>query len=623
MSPRLIILAGLPQKEDIELEVENDTRFLIGRSLECDLQIKNIGVSREHCCIVQDDLCFHLNDLGSRNGTFVNHLPIESHLLRHGDEIVIGNARVMFASKKQKGFPQVSLDDGSLTTKSAIRLRPNFDTDEFTPDLFTLVKLGKAINEITDINSLQYEFLKIILEFIPAKRGTIILADEGLNDMKSVSCKKSDTSGGGTIHISRTVCQHVLTEGVALLSNDLSRDKLDATESLLNSRISSLLCVPMTIGLGKGLIYLDSNITDNRFTKTHLEQMTALSFLISSALENAGHIEDLREENKSLREQQEIETDMIGESKAIKEVFYLISRFAPTDSTVLITGESGTGKELVAQSIHKTSSRSKQPFVAVNCAVLNENLLESELFGYEKGAFTGASATKKGKLEVAEGGTVFLDEIGDLDLGIQANLLRFLQEREFERVGGIRTIKANVRILAATNRNLEEGVKNGTFRQDLFFRLNVLQIKMPALRDRKSDISLLAQYFIRKHSEKSDREVKGLSLRVKRLLANYTWEGNVRELENVIEYAMVLGNSNMILPEDLPSEFSEKTGFDEPPSGSLNDQLKDAKQKIIVRALTAANYNYSKAAAQLGVHPNNLHRLIRTLELKDEIKNLI
>jgi Nif-specific regulatory protein len=378
--------------------------------------------------------------------------------------------------------------------------------------------------------------------------------------------------------------------------------------------------VPLHIGSQKGLIYLDASDPSVRFTESHLEQMTAVSFLVSAALENVESIKNLRRENDILKDNLHIETNMVGESPPLKEVFRLISRVVPSDSTVLITGESGTGKELVAQAIHRNSPRQAAPFVAINCAALNENLLESELFGHEKGAFTGALSQKKGKLEIADGGTVFLDEIGELAPMIQVKLLRVLQEREFERVGGTKTIKVNVRVIAATNRSLEDEVKNGKFRSDLFFRLNVVQIKVPPLRERKSDISLLAQHFVHKYSERCHRKVVGLSSEAGKILLEGEWQGNVRELENVIERAVVLGTTDKILPEDLPNEMVERAAPNADFNGDFYEQVKQAKQTIVLSAVQNSGGNFTEAARLLGIHPNNLHRIVRELGIKEKLK---
>jgi len=302
----------------------------------------------------------------------------------------------------------------------------------------------------------------------------------------------------------------------------------------------------------------------------------------------------------------------------MRELYQFIARAAPTNSTVLIRGESGTGKELVARAIHLNSPRSQNPFMAINCAALSETLLESELFGHEKGAFTGAIAQKKGKLEVANGGTVFLDELGELAPTLQAKLLRVLQEREFDRVGGTRAIKVDIRLIAATNRDLEKAIQAGTFRQDLYYRLNVLSLTMPALKDRREDIPLLAGYFAMRCSRESGRPVKGISPEARKCLVQYDWPGNVRELENAMERAVVLGTTELIQPEDLPEALLEKQAVPGVQVTEYHQAIKETKRQLVLKAFQEAGGNYAQAARLLGVHPNNLHRLIRTLDLKLE-----
>jgi DNA-binding NtrC family response regulator len=287
---------------------------------------------------------------------------------------------------------------------------------------------------------------------------------------------------------------------------------------------------------------------------------------------------------------------------------------------VLIQGESGTGKELAARAIHSKSPRSDKPFVAINCAAIPENLLESELFGHEKGAFTGAQAQRKGKLESANGGVVFLDEIGELAPGLQVKLLRVLQEREFERVGGTKPVRVDIRLIAATNRNLQEEVKAGDFRQDLFYRLNVVSLTMPALRERKEDIPVLARFFVEKHCKRSGAVPKQISREAIACLMNYDWPGNVRELENAIERALVLGESDDILPEDLPEALLERDPAPGVGETKYHDAVRNLKKQLIQEAIEQAKGNFTDAARTLGVHPNYLHRLIRNLDLRGSLK---
>jgi Nif-specific regulatory protein len=335
-------------------------------------------------------------------------------------------------------------------------------------------------------------------------------------------------------------------------------------------------------------------------------------------------IDRLELENRRLQAASNVDHDMVGDSPAIRGVYQFIAKVAPSDSTVLVHGESGTGKELVARAIHRNSRRAAKPFVAFNCAALAETLLESEMFGHEKGSFTGAVAQKRGKLEVADGGTVFLDEIGEMSQALQAKLLRVLQEHEFERVGGTRSIKTDLRVIAATNRDLAEDARRGRFRQDLYYRLNVVQVTMPPLRDRRRDIPLLAQHFIQKFARRSSRPVAGLSPEARDLLLRYDWPGNVRELENAIERAIVMGSTEFILPEDLPETLFEDGGSaPEAPRALFHETVNEAKKQVILRAFDQAGGNYTEAARLLGLHPNYLHRLIRNLDLKSALRTRV
>jgi transcriptional regulator with PAS, ATPase and Fis domain len=314
-----------------------------------------------------------------------------------------------------------------------------------------------------------------------------------------------------------------------------------------------------------------------------------------------------------------IHHEMVGESRRMVEVYEIIARAAPSESTVLIHGESGTGKELAAQAIHLNSPRSRGPFVAINCAALTDTLLESELFGHEKGAFTGAIGLKKGRIEMADGGTIFFDEIGELAQSLQAKLLRVLQQRQFERVGGTRPLNADIRVVAATNKNLEETVKKGEFREDLYYRLNVVTVTMPPLRERRDDIPLLTAHFVSKHAARCKRRVLGVSTEVRSHLIKYDWPGNVRELENAIERAIVLGNADRILLEDLPEAVLEADPAGDVTSG-YHAALREAKRRIVLHAMQEAGGRHTEAARALGLHPNNLHRMIRSLNIREELR---
>jgi len=312
---------------------------------------------------------------------------------------------------------------------------------------------------------------------------------------------------------------------------------------------------------------------------------------------------------KKLEEKYQFD-EIIGRSDPMQEIFDLIGRVAPTDSTVLITGESGTGKELVAQALHGNSSRCYMPFIAVSCGALPDSLLESELFGYEKGAFTGAENTKRGRFEMADKGTLFLDEIGDISLKTQVDLLRVLQEKEFGRLGGEDTIKVDVRVIAATNRDLPQAIQENRFREDLYYRLNVISIDMPPLRKRKEDIPLLAESFIRKYCLEMNREEAKIAPSSLKLLMDYDWPGNVRELENIIERALVIGRGKEIIANDLP--FSSRDIMSE----SFPKSLKMMEKMHIERILEECGWNISRAARELDIDRQTLYNKIEKYDIK-------
>ncbi|MBD0327173.1 MAG: sigma 54-interacting transcriptional regulator, partial [Pyrinomonadaceae bacterium] len=623
MNPRLVSIAG-PLKGATFTLTENETS--IGRESANRLCISDPSVSRRHSIIRREGEQFKINDLESLNGTFVNDVPVKERTLAHGDRVRIGDYLFVFLLDEGESVPlsgRVLLDEGVLVSGATIQVRVADAFHLMARDLSVLMKISTTINSIRGLEELQRQLLELIFEVVPAQRGAILLVEEGEREFSSVFGLDRRSGPNPAIRVSRTIAQQVLNEGVAILSNDVQdNESFDVAESLISSQIRALVCVPLVL-LDRiaGAIYLDTSSAADRFDNDHLQLLTAIAGIAAVALENAQHVEWLESENRRLQADNQLEHNMVGESPKLREVYQFISRVAPTDSTVLITGESGTGKELAARAIHLNSPRKSKPFVAVNCAALTETLLESELFGHEKGAFTGAIAQKKGKIEIAEGGTLFLDEIGEMAPILQAKLLRVLQEREFERVGGTRTIKVNIRLIAATNKNLEEAIKAGDFRQDLYYRLNVVSITMPALRERGEDVILLARYFAEKYGEKCNRRVKGISADARARLVNYDWPGNVRELENAIERAVVLGTTERILPEDLPEAVLETETPNEVASTKYHEAVMEAKKQLIINAIEQSGGNYTEAAKLLGVHPNYLHRLIRNMNLKSTLKS--
>ena len=606
----------------------------IGRDPSNEVSLLDSLVSRRHCVIRKEANGFRLQDLESRNNTFVSGVPIRERVLVHGDQIRVGNSILIFQGPSSESNPlnaSLQLDATPMPGAATVVLRKEdarylqLSRPEALPanaktirDLNVLLEFSRTLNSVRGLAALQEKVLESVLAIVPADQAAVLLTEEGVAGFSSIAGRHRRLGPNRPIHASQTILNRVLEENLAVLSNDVqSDDAYREAESLIEHRVHSVLAVPLEVqGKMLGVMYLDASSPGARFDSDLLQLVATLGNITALAIENARHLERLGGENRRLYEELNIHHSMIGESKAMHEVYDFVSRVAGRDSTVLISGESGTGKELVARAVHLNSGRADKPFVAINCAAITETLLESELFGHERGAFTGAVSQKKGKLEVAEGGTVFLDEIGELAVPMQAKLLRVLQEREFERVGGTRPIKLDVRLIAATNRDLKEASRTGTFRPDLYYRLNVVSLHMPALRERREDIPLLAAFFAAQYGEKVKRRVSGISPEARACLMRYDWPGNVRELENAIERAVVLGSTELILAEDLPDSILEETAADGEPVSALHDGIREAKKVLIERAIEQSNGNYTDAAKLLGVHPNHLFRLVRTLNLK-------
>jgi transcriptional regulator with GAF, ATPase, and Fis domain len=606
----------------------------IGREPSNQISLLDPLVSRRHCVVRRDGPDVRLEDLDSRNSTFVNGVPVKERVLVHGDQVRVGNSIFVFHGPHEEATLSDSLRlEASVTPggptvilrkENAVYLQPSPASASLPSsartvrDLNVLLNFSRTLSSVHDVATLQQKVLDAVFEVAPADRAAILLLEEGSEEFCSILGRYRHSGPEQPIQASRTILNQVLHDNIAVLSNDVSEDEtFRAADSLVSPRVRSVLAAPMEAqGKLVGVIYLDASSPGVQFDAGLLQLVLALGNIAGLGMENARHLEWLGGENRRLQQELIADHGLVGESPPMRSVLDFISRVAGRESTVLIWGESGTGKELVARAIHANSSRAEKPFVAINCAAITETLLESELFGHEKGAFTGAVGQKKGKLETADGGTVFLDEVGELAVPLQAKLLRVLQEREFERVGGTRPIKVDIRVIAATNRDLKEAARAGSFRQDLYYRLNVVSVRMPALRERKEDIPLLANFFAARFGEKVKRRVAGISAKARACLMSYPWPGNVRELENAIERAVVLGSTEQILVEDLPEALVEETASEGEPVTALHEGLRQAKKALIERAIEQAGGNYTEAAGILGVHPNHFFRLIRTLDLK-------
>jgi transcriptional regulator with GAF, ATPase, and Fis domain len=616
LDSRVVVVSGPAKGTLVRL---SDDQLSVGRDSANNLCLRDRAVSRRHFTISKTDSAFQLIDLESHNGTFVNGIPVRRKLLTHGDTIRVGRCELVFlitddAEERTQAVEFQDSDSAELMTTTNIRAypsvsRPAVDVGRMARDLNALFKITNVLNSIRSSEELQQRMLELLGEVIPAEAGAIVILRHADEEPTSSHVWRRQGDSKAQLRIRRELVQRALWER----SPVLSRPAADSGEK------ETVICVPLVaVERTLGVLYMTTTNSEG-FQDDHVHFLSAVAGVAAVTLENILATEALRNENRRLQKELDLEGVIIGESRAMRQVQSFISRVTNSDSTVLIRGESGTGKELVARAIHRNGPRADKPFVAINCAAIPETLLESELFGHEKGAFTGAIGLKKGKLEVAEGGTIFLDEIGEMAPLLQVKLLRALQEREFERVGGTRTLKLEARVIAATNKNLEEAIKTGDFRQDLYYRLNVVSIVVPPLRERPDDIPLLAMYFAAKYAEKCKRPLKGIAAPVRALLSNYSWPGNVRELENALEHAMVLGIGDEIVPEDLPESLLEQPSL--PSDGqSYHDRINDLKKKMILDAVKLNKGNYTEAARALGVHPNYLHRLIRNLEIKGEIR---
>jgi transcriptional regulator with GAF, ATPase, and Fis domain len=591
------------------------------------------------CIIQQENGVFKLFSPENQQSVLVNRKTVTSHVLCNGDEISIGDSI----------YRVVLSEDSSADSKSPIRAGEEcapgseaiFNLEEILPfqglpptsslepphdagnEVF--LRACRVVSSIQALDDLERRLVRLISECVPAERGVILLKGQVDGEFAAVTGWDKRSDADRPVKDCWQIIERVLREGVAILSNGTSKDmgsqiQKDTSDSQGTSteqRVQALLAVPLEVfGAVRGVIYADTCDPALRFGIEHLRKLAAIGSLAAMALENARRLRWLEVENERLHEEIDLEHNMVGNSLRMREVHRFIGKVGPMDATTLIYGESGTGKELAARAIHEKSPRASKPFVAINCAALPENLLESELFGYEKGAFTGAVAQKKGRFEVAEGGTVFLDEIGEIPLSLQPKLLRVLQQRELDRLGGTRTIPVNVRIIAATNRSLSDAVQDKTFRQDLYYRLNVVSLTLPPLRERRDDILQLADYFLKKFAARANRQIAGFSQEARTCLEAYDWPGNIRELENALERAVALGSCELILPEDLPEPLLEKAGSSK--VGGYHDAVAEAKRRLITKALQENAGNYTHAAKALGLQPTYLHRLLRNLNLKPE-----
>ena len=527
-------------------------------------------------------------------------------------------------------YPQIGAE-GSIADATA-----TIQTPVEHLDLATVIKVSEAVSGEIVFERLIDALMRAAIEHAGAERGLLILpraddyqieaeATTSTNDVNVVLRQASITSAD----LPGSILQYVLRTRESVLLHDASvQNPFAADEYIREHAARSVLCLPLLKQTRLlGLLYLENSLTPHAFTPARMAVLKLLASEAATSLENThlyGEIRALKDqlyrENLALRDEVDralMFEEIVGSSKALKNTLSRVAKVALTNSTVLITGETGTGKELIARAVHKRSRRSARAFVSVNCAALAPTLISSELFGHERGAFTGATQRRLGRFELADGGTIFLDEVGELPHDVQVALLRVLQEREFERVGGAHTIKVDVRVITATNRDLTVAVANGSFRQDLFYRLNVFPIEVPPLRERTDDILMLVEYFVRRYASLAGKHFKSIEKKTLDLLQTYEWPGNIRELQNVIERSVILNSGDVFT---VDGSWLSKQAARRPPVAPpvLSQSKSRSEREIIEAALVECRGRVggsSGAAAKLGVPPSTLDHRIKALNI--------
>ena len=620
-------------------------RYTMGRATSNRIVLKDDLCSREHAEVYQADGRWRLRDLTSLNGTRVNNDRVEGEWeLAPNDQVNVGRTTLLFLDDMGQlpDLPARSDSGEGMSIKKRLGqtrfLTPVPATPEVaeqtspdqTPspasrhslsrDLSLLYRLALDMGSANTYQELVQVVLDGLLEAIPAEVGAVLTAKD-VDEFEVAAHRHRDPSKHDYNRVSEYVGREVARTREAILAEDVARDRyLRNRESLQDLGATSLICAPVTFGEKVfGLIHLYCTNPHKTLDEEDLQFAVAVAKQLGTVIHQMRRQDSLTRQNKSLLHQLRIESELVGNSPAIKEVELQIARVAGTNATVLIRGESGVGKELVARAIHYSSQRRDGPFVCLNCAALSETLLESELFGHEKGAFTGATEKKVGKFEAADHGSIFLDEIGEMSAMTQAKFLRVLEGQAFERVGGNAPIKADVRVIAATNQPLEEAVRRGAFRKDLFFRLQVVEVRVAPLRDRRSDIPALAEHFLRRFVTETGRKIRGFTPAALQKMQDYNWPGNVRELRNVVERAVALGGGPNLDAGDIWLSSLDASG---PPATTPATEtfqplpLEDIEKVHILRTLQFTEWNKSQSATILGIERSTLDRKIKLYDLK-------
>lgn len=641
----------------------------IGRAPANQIVIKDDRCSRYHAEIFLSQGVWTIRDLDSRNGTTVEGNPIRGdQALTPGNIIRVANTQLAFVNDLSSAFPDGSSDSSHLFDSGDQTLAAGYDSEhvldiaeptnithrrghtrflkperEEASEGTVVPRVGRAAARLcqlafelaqqADVIAVANLALEGLFESTQVDSGAMLLLPRGFKGPatdKDLELISSRTDKLPVYHrISRFLASTVLREGEAVLARNVTDDsRFGSRDSKGDIHATSVLAAPIRQnGKTVGLIHLYSTDSHRIPDPEDLEFTLAVAENVALALKNLERQQELTEtisqsmvEIDELRQRLGAESNIIGSSPLILDVQNQIARVAPSRATILITGESGVGKELVARAVHFASTRKKGPFVCLNCAALSESLLESELFGHEKGAFTGATDRKVGKFEAAHRGTLMLDEIGEMSEAIQAKFLRVLEGHPFERVGGNEAVQVDVRVIAATNRDLEKEVERGRFRRDLFFRLRVVEINVPPLRKRPEDIPELASYFVQKFNSETGRKILGFTQSAIDDIKKYRWPGNVRELKNVIERAVVLSQTERINSDDLALSNLAAAGdtaeLAATKSGYEPLSLADLEKRHINATLRATGWNKSRTAGILGIERSTLDRKIRRYKIQ-------
>ena len=626
----------------------------IGRSATNRIVLQDDACSRNHCEVFHSGGEWRVRDLGSRNGTNINgHRVSGDTTIESGDVIGIGDCRLAFTTNLESTQftpPDLATPADLVTSATATAVdivqepsilhrtaMPEFlstgnglRTDaNYASELAKLYRLGLEMGTARTRQQLTEVVLANLARETVASISAILLASPDASpkpvpaDLQVVAYdSRKDLPYR---RVSDNLSRVVLSKREAILARDVGdHNQLSFFDSLGEMKAMSVICAPIIApDRVLGLIHLYSTNPDNPLDKHDLEFTLAVSNQLAVSLMQLQERDSLqtglaqaRSENRTLREQLSEEQTLIGETSSVVDLRERLALIAETDASVLIRGESGCGKELIARSIHQQSPRSNGPFVCVNCAALNESLLESELFGHEKGAFTGAVERKIGRFEQADSGTLFLDEVGEMSPSIQAKFLRVLEGYAFERIGGRKPIQVNVRIVAATNRDLEEAVEDGDFRKDLYFRLQVAEITASPLRERRDDIGLLANAFLKKFVLKTGRVIKGFTDDAMELLRDYNWPGNVRELQNTIERTVILCRNELVRGSDIQlsslGSRASAPATERLSTGEYRElSMADVEQEHILATLEHTGWNKSKASQILGIERSTLDRKLK------------